>query len=107
MAITAKFQADYSSFVGETTKAETHLKSLEGEANKVASSLNNVSNSGTASLQKLAGATTQANAGMADMVVSVGNLASAFGIGFGISTLIDIGQAAIADADALVKLSDK
>jgi len=54
MAITGKFQADFSSFVAETQKATTALKSVESEAGKAATELNTMSTTATRSVGTVA-----------------------------------------------------
>jgi hypothetical protein len=96
MAITAKFEADFTQFKGEVDRATTSLKTLETGAQS--------------SMQGVAAATSQAESatsGWASALSSVTGLLGALGIAASLQGLIRFGQELLATADALVKLHDK
>jgi hypothetical protein len=93
MAITAKFEADFTQFKGAVDSATTSLKTLETSAQS--------------SMQGVASATSQAESatvGWSDALAGASTILGAFGISATLQGVISLGQELLTTASALVKL---
>ncbi len=92
---------------GVSKLTEKELQRLGAQAQEAVSKMQKLGIGVPANLQAIANAAKPAEVGLSSLISTASGLAAAVGVGFSVGAVVNFGKSILADADALVKMSDK